>query len=235
VNETVARVCAILPALDEAESLPGLLADRPPDVDVIVVDNGSTDATAELARSGGAAVVAEPRRGFGAACWTGVRAARGYEVVVFLDADGSLAWADLPRVVDPVLAGTADLVLGARVAGRRQAGAMPWHAVIANALLGRLCGRLAGVPLHDIGPYRAIRTDTLLALGMRDRSYGWPLEMILRAGRAGLRIIEVPVGYRVRSGGRSKVSGRAWPTVKTGGKMAWVLVRHAATLRRGSR
>lgn len=225
------RVCAILPALDEQEALPGVLAARPPGIDVVVVDNGSTDATAEVARAGGATVVTEPQRGFGAACWAGVRAARDYEVLVFLDADGSLSWEDLPRVVDPVLSGAADLVLGARVARRREPGAMPWHAVIANALLGRLCGRLAGVSLHDIGPYRAIRADRLLGLGMRDRSYGWPLEMILRAGRSGLRVREVPVAYRVRSGGRSKVSGRAWPTVKTGARMAWVLIRHATTLR----
>lgn len=233
MTETRHQVCAILPALNEAEALPGVLAARPPGLAVIVVDNGSTDDTAEVARRGGATVVHEPRRGFGSACLAGLRAADNYDVVVYLDADGSLSWEDFDRVSAPVIDGVADLMLGARTKATREPGSMPWHAVIANALLGRLCGRLAGRRLHDIGPYRAIRRDTLLALGMRDRSYGWPLEMILRASRSGLRVEEVPVTYRVRAGGRSKVSGRPWPTIKTGAKMTWVLLRHAATLRRG--
>jgi glycosyltransferase involved in cell wall biosynthesis len=227
----VNRVCAILPALNEADALHEVLASRPSGLRVIVVDNGSTDATAEVARAGGAEVVTEPRRGFGAACWRGVQAAQGAEVVVFLDADGSLSWHDLDRVVGPVLDGRADLVLGDRARRRRTPGAMPWHAIVANRVLAALCGLLAGSRLHDLGPYRAIRRDVLLELGVRDRTYGWPLEMMLRAARSGLRIAEVPVAYGPRLGGRSKVSGRLWPTVRTGAKMAWVLVRHAATVR----
>lgn len=182
------RVCAILPALDEAEAHPGVLAARPPGLAVIVADNGSTDDTAEVARHGGARLVHEPRRGFGSACLAGLRAAEEYDVVVYLDADRSLAWEDFDRVSALVIDGSADLVLGARRKATREPGSMPWHAAVANALLGRLCGRLAGRRLHDIGPYRAIRRDSLLALGMRDRGYGWPLEMILRAGRSGLLI-----------------------------------------------
>lgn len=227
------KVCAILPALNESEALSSVLAARPQGLAVIVVDNGSTDATAAVARQGGAIVVNEQRRGFGSACLAGLHAADGYDVLVYLDADGSLSWEDFDRVSAPVISGAADLVLGARTKAGREPGSMPWHALIANSLLGRLCGRLAGRRLHDIGPYRAIRRDTLLGLGMRDRSYGWPLEMVLRAGRSGLCIEEVAVTYRVRGGGRSKVSGRPWPTVKTGAKMTWVLLRHAATLRRG--
>ncbi len=229
------RVWAILPALDEAEALPHVLADRPSGIGVLVVDNGSADNTAEVARGFGVGVVVEERRGFGWACWRGAQAATGAEVLVFLDADGSLDWDDLPAVAGPVLAGDADLVVGHRCRQRREPRSMPWHAVLANGVLAGLCGALAGTRLHDIGPYRAIRREVLLDLGMRDRTYGWPLEMVLRAGRRGLRILEVPVAYRHRAAGRSKVTGRPWATVKTAAKMGWVLLRHAATTRRGRR
>ncbi len=221
-------VCVVMPALNEADALPAALAGRPRGVRVVVVDNGSTDGTAMVARRLGAEVVAEPRRGFGAACLRGVHAAEGSDVVVFMDGDASLDWADLDAVTAPVLSGAADLVLGRRVRQRRAPGSMPWHVIVANAALGRLCGRLAGTPLHDVGPYRAIRRDALLALELRDRTYGWPLEMVLRAARAGLRVREVPVAYRVRVG-TSKVTGRPWPTVKTFARMVVVLTRHAAT------
>jgi glycosyltransferase involved in cell wall biosynthesis len=226
----LARVCAVLPALDEADALPAALAGRPEGLRVLVVDNGSTDGTAGVAEALGAEVVAEPRRGFGSACWRGTLAAEGADVVVFLDADGTLDWDDLPAVAGPVLAGTADLVLGHRRADLREAGAMTRHVAIANRVLGRLCGPLAGVRLHDIGPYRAIRLRALLDLGVRDRTYGWPLEMVVRAGRAGLRVVEVPVAYRVRVG-TSKVTGRLWPTVRATVRMAAVLLRTALELR----
>jgi glycosyltransferase involved in cell wall biosynthesis len=199
------RVTVILPALNEAVALPTALASFPPGVELLVVDNGSTDETAAVALAHGARVVREPRRGFGAACWAGVQAARGV-VVVFADADGSFDGADLPAVAGPVLAGEADLVVGSRMA-RRAPGAMSALAVLENRLLGLTCRLLFGVHLSDLGPFRAIRRDRLLALGMTDRGSGWPLEMIGRAGAVGLRVVEVPVRYRSRAGGRSKVSG----------------------------
>lgn len=226
--DRLARVCAVLPALDEADALPAALAGRPAGLRVLVVDNGSTDGTAEVAAALGAEVVTEPRRGFGAACWRGALAAEGAEVLAFLDADGTLDWDDLPAVAGPVLDGRADLVLGRRRADLRSPGAMPAHVAAANAVLARLCGVLAGVRVGDVGPYRAVRRDGLLDLGLRDRTYGWPLEMVLRAGRAGWRVAEVPVRYRVRAG-TSKVTGRPWPTVKATARMTRVLLRHAVT------
>jgi len=200
-------VTVVLPALDEAAALPAALASFPPGVDLLVVDNGSSDGTAAVAATAGARVVTEPRRGFGAACWAGVQASPGAEVVAFADADGSFDGADLARVAGPVLDGQADLVVGSRTIGARQPGAMTVFAVVANRTLGLACRLLFGVPLSDLGPFRAIRRDTLVALGVRDRGQGWPLEMIGRAGQAGLRVVEVPVRYRPRAGGASKVSG----------------------------
>jgi glycosyltransferase involved in cell wall biosynthesis len=218
----LSRVTVILPALNEAAALPTALASFPPQVGLLVVDNGSTDRTAEVAAEHGAQVVGEPRRGFGAACWAGVQAAPG-EVLVFADADGSFDGADLPAVAGPVLAGRADLVVGSRIA-RREPGAMSALAVVENRLLGLACRLLFRVPLTDLGPFRAIRRDVLLALGMTDRGSGWPLEMIGLAGRAGLRVVEVPVRYRARAGGRSKVSGSMRGTVRAVAAMAAVVV-----------
>jgi glycosyltransferase involved in cell wall biosynthesis len=218
-------VTVVLPALDEAEALPAALASFPAGVDLLVVDNGSRDATASVAAAAGARVVAEPRRGFGAACWAGVLASPGAEVLAFADADGSFDGADLARVAGPVLGGRADLVIGSRVTGAREAGAMPAFAVAANRAIGVSCRLLFGVPLSDLGPFRAIRRDTLLALGVRDRGQGWPLEMIGRAGRAGLRVVEVPVRYRPRAGGASKVSGSLRGSVRAAAAMAAVTCR----------
>jgi glycosyltransferase involved in cell wall biosynthesis len=216
----LSRVTVILPALNEAAALPSALASFPPQVGLLVVDNGSTDQTAAVAAAYGAQVVREPRRGFGAACWAGVQAASG-EVLVFADADGSFDGADLPAVAGPVLRGEADLVVGSRMA-RRAPGAMSALAVLENRLLGLACRLLFGVPLTDLGPFRAIRRDVLLALGVTDRGSGWPLEMVGRAGRLGLRVVEVPVRYRPRAGGRSKVSGSVGGTVRAVTAMAAV-------------
>jgi glycosyltransferase involved in cell wall biosynthesis len=218
----LSRVTVILPALNEAAALPTALASFPPEAGLLVVDNGSVDQTAEVAAAHGATVVHEPRRGFGAACWAGVEAAPG-EMLVFADADGSFDGADLPAVAGPVLAGEADLVVGSRIANR-EPGAMSALAVLENRMLALACRVLFGAPLSDLGPFRAIRRDRLLALGMTDRGSGWPLEMIGRAARAGLRIAEVPVHYRPRAGGRSKVSGSVGGTVRAAAAMAAVTV-----------
>jgi hypothetical protein len=178
-----------------------------------------------VAAAAGARVVAEPRRGFGAACWAGVQASPEAEVLAFADADGSFDGADLIAVAAPVLRGQADLVIGSRTAGAREAGAMPAYAVAANRAIGLACRLLFGVPLSDLGPFRAIRRDTLLALGVRDRGQGWPLEMIGRAGRAGLRVIEVPVRYRPRAGGASKVTGSLRGSLRAAAAMTAVTWR----------
>jgi glycosyltransferase involved in cell wall biosynthesis len=218
----LSHVTVILPALNEAAALPTALASFPPEAGLLVVDNGSTDQTAAVAAAHGATVVHEPRRGFGAACWAGVEAASG-EVLVFADADGSFDGAELPMLAGPVLAGEADLVVGSRMANR-EPGAMSALAVLENRMLALACRVLFGVPVTDLGPFRAIRRDRLLALGMTDRGSGWPLEMLGRAARAGLRVAEVPVRYRCRAGGRSKVSGSVRGTVRAAAAMAAVTV-----------
>jgi glycosyltransferase involved in cell wall biosynthesis len=218
-------VTVVLPALDEAAALPAALASFPAGIDLLVVDNGSSDGTAAVAAAAGARVVTEPRRGFGAACWAGVQASPRAEVVAFADADGSFDGADLLAVAAPVLGGQADLVVGSRTTGRREPGAMTAFAVAANRLLGLACRLLFGVPLSDLGPFRAIRRDTLLVLGIRDRGQGWPLEMIGRAGQAGLRVVEIPVSYRPRAGGASKVSGSLRGSLRAAVAMAGVTCR----------
>ena len=199
----------ILPVLDEAAAIPTVLGALPAGYRAIVVDNGSTDGSDAIAAGLGAVVVAEPRRGFGAACFAGLTAATS-AVVCFMDCDGSLDPAELDRVSAPVVAGSADLVLGARNA---EPGAWPLHARVANRALGLMVRRRTG-KLTDIGPMRAARREALLGLGLRDRRFGWPLEMVLRAADAGWRITETPVSYRGREG-RSKVTGTARGTMRT--------------------
>ncbi len=204
----VMNVTLIIPALNEAECIGPLLAELPPGMvqQVIVVDNGSTDDTAGAARCSGAQVVTEARRGYGYACAAGVAAASG-DVLAFMDADGSFIATELVRLLAPIRAGTADLALGTRMLGGMVAGAMPPHQLWGNRLVARLMHALYGLQLTDLGPFRAIRRETLAALHMRDRTYGWPVEMIVKAARRGARITEVPVSYRPRMAGRSKVGG----------------------------
>ncbi len=201
----------VLPVLDEREALPGVLGAFPPGFRAIVADNGSTDGSGDVARSLGATVVVEERRGFGAACFAGLIAATA-DVVCFMDCDGSMDPADLPKVADPVVAGSADLVLGARRLVTR--GSMPAHAQVANKVLAFELRRRTGHPLTDLGPMRAARRQALLDLGIEDRRFGWPLEMVLRAAREGWRIEEVQVPYAPREG-RSKITGTVRGTIRT--------------------
>ena len=203
-------VDVVLPVLDEAEALPWVLERMPDGYRPIVADNGSTDGSARIAAELGALVVTEDRRGFGAACFAGLQAASA-PVVCFMDCDGSLDPLELPRIAAPVLAGGADLVLGARVADR---GAWPLHARAANTVLARQVRSRTGLALTDLGPMRAAPRQALLDLGIRDRRFGWPLEMVLRAHAAGWRIEEDRVRYRPRAG-RSKVTGTVRGTLRT--------------------
>jgi glycosyltransferase involved in cell wall biosynthesis len=205
-------VQVVLPVLNEAEALPWVLGRMPVGYEALVVDNGSTDGSGDIARRAGAAVVHEPRPGFGSACFAGLAAASS-ELVCFMDCDGSLDPRDLERVVGAVGSDRADLVLGVRDAERT---AWPFHLRAANRALCLELGRRTGVHLSDLGPMRAARRAELLDLGIVDRRFGWPLEMVLRAAKAGWRVAEVPVTYRRRVG-RSKVTG----TLRGSLRAAW--------------
>jgi glycosyltransferase involved in cell wall biosynthesis len=225
------KTAAILPARNEEIPLPGVLAEIPAEVVdlVVVVDNGSADGTASVARQAGAVVVAEPRAGYGFACAAGVRVAAGQDVemLVFLDADGSFDPAQIPDLLAPVRSGQADLVLGSRRAGGMERGAMPPHARFGNGLVALLMRLLYGLQVTDLGPYRAIRADLLAQLAMREMTYGWPTEMMVKAARRGARVVEVPVRYRVRRGGRSKVSGTLRGTILATYYILFVTLRYA--------
>jgi glycosyltransferase involved in cell wall biosynthesis len=208
----------ILPALDEASAIGWVLDRMPAGYRPIVVDNGSTDATASIARAAGAHVVSEPIRGFGAACWAGLRAATD-EIVCFMDCDASLDPVALPLLVGMLERGDADLVIGERIARR---GSWPAHARVANRILAAEVRRRTKLTLTDLGPMRAARRQALLELGLRDRRSGWPLEMVLRAAHAGWTIVDVPVAYHERAG-RSKVTGTVRGTLRAVSDMGRLL------------
>lgn len=215
------EVDVVLPCLDEAAALPGVLAGLPPGYRAILVDNGSADDSPGVAAGLGAKVVHEPRRGYGAAVHTGLEAATA-PIVCFADADGSLDLADLPPLVAAVEAGT-DLAVGRRVPVRR--GVWPWHAKAGNAVLSLLL-RSRGLPVRDIAPLRAARRDQLLALGVADRAFGYPLELLVKARRAGWRVREFDVAYSERAKGtKSKVSGSVRGTLRAVRDFGRVLAR----------
>jgi glycosyltransferase involved in cell wall biosynthesis len=208
----------ILPALDEERAIGWVLGRIPPGFRPIVVDNGSSDATTAIAAQWGALVVHEPRRGFGSACWAGLEAATD-EVVCFMDCDASLDPGHLPALYEVMRRGDADLVIGERIARR---GTWPWHARVANKVLAAEVRRRCGLSLRDLGPMRVARREDLIGLGLRDRRSGWPLEMVLRAARAGWQVQGVPVAYHERAG-RSKVTGTVRGTVRAVHDMSTIL------------
>ena len=224
---SAARIVVVIPALDEEQAIGDVVRGVPPVVhEVVVVDNGSRDRTAEVARAAGATVVAEPRRGYGQACLTGIAAAGDADVVVFLDGDRSDEPGQLTEIVAPILEGRADLVIGSRSLGRRARGAQPWHAILGTRLCVELMNLLTGARATDLGPFRAISAEALRRLDMRDRNYGWTVEMQVKAARAGLRVVEVPVDYRPRVG-KSKVSGTVRGTFGAGTKIIATILRYA--------
>ena len=226
----MSNISVIIPALDEEEPIAGVvrecLATGLPD-EVIVVDNGSTDRTSERAHEAGARVVTAPR-GYGRACAAGVRAlSPECDIVVFLDGDGSDVPAFMNQLVEPVACGTHDFVIGSRTRGQREAGSMNLQQIFAGRLAGLILRLLYGVSYTDMSPFRAIRRDILERLDMREQTYGWNLEMQMKAARDGLRVLEIPVNHRRRTGGKSKVSGTFRGTFVAGARIAATLVRVA--------
>lgn len=226
-----ARISAVVPALDEALSISSVvegLRAQPllASGEVIVVDNGSTDCTAEIAFRAGARVVREDRRGYGYACLAGVLAAEDAEVIVLLDGDAADDPDDLPRVLEPLLSGEADLVVGSRALGTRDRGSMTWQQVFGNHLASFMMRAIYGVRVTDVGPFRTIRRRALLALDMREMTYGWPSEMIVKAARAGYRYREVPVSYRRRVG-VSKVGDTIVSSLKVGWYIISTILRYS--------
>lgn len=227
------RVSVIIPTRNEAQAIGRVLGDLPSNLvtEVIVVDNNSTDGTPDLARSLGARVIQEPRRGYGRACLTGLANTEYPDTVVFLDGDYSDRPSELPIILAPIVEGRADITIGSRFGGKASQGALPWHQSLGNRLAARLIRFLYGVNVSDLGPFRAARADTLRTLALEEATYGWAVEMILKGALAGFRIVEVPVSYYPRIG-KSKISGTLMGTLGAAWFILSLIVRYYFRRRR---
>jgi rSAM/selenodomain-associated transferase 1 len=232
-HATLSDVSIVIPCLNEEEPIAEVVREVLAQGvgEVIVVDNGSTDRTAELAAAAGARVVSQPVRGYGRACASGVAAANG-DIICFMDGDGSDVPDFIAEVVGPIADGTADFVMGSRIRGKREPGSMTPQQVLAGKLAGALLRATYGVRFTDMSPLRAMRADRLAALGMREETYGWNLEMQMRVAAGGLRCLEIPVDHRCRRGGESKVSGNLVAGMKAGCKITTTFLRLALALRK---
>jgi glycosyltransferase involved in cell wall biosynthesis len=221
-------VSVVIPALNEEETIVGVLDGIPGTIvdQVIVVDNGSTDATARLAQAHGALVVREDRRGYGAACYAGFQTTSA-EVVVFMDGDGADNPTQIADLAAPILVDEADLVIGSRTRGEVERGALLLHARFGNWLAALLMRALYGLRVTDLGPFRAIRRSVLAELDMQEMTYGWPTEMMVKAAKNGYRVMEIPVDYRRRAGGRSKISGTIRGTALAAYYILGTTIKHA--------
>lgn len=230
------RVVVVIPTLNEEQSIGDVVRSIPRDLvsRIIVADGGSRDATAARAQAAGADVM-DAGRGYGRACLGGTLAAEDADIVVFMDGDGADDPRAIARLVDPIRLGPYDFVIGSRARGERESGSISWHQLAAGWLAGLGMGLLYGVRYTDMCAFRAIRRDALLALGMRELTYGWNIEMQMRAARAGLRILEIPVDYHRRSGGTSKVAGSLSGTIRAGARIIATFVRVAIEARRHPR
>ena len=229
-GDSQAKISVIVAALNEESAIAKVIEAVPRDLadEIIVVDNGSTDRTAEVARVAGARVVSEPTPGYGRAFRAGLRSlSPNCEIVVFLDGDGSDCPEMMDRLVKPIIDGKSDFVIGSRTRGHREPGSMNFHQVLAGYMIGLILRILYGVYSTDMGPFRAIRRKTLDGLCLREETYGWPLEMQMRAARARVRTMEVPVDYRRRAGGRSKIAGSLRGSVRAASRILITLAKIA--------
>jgi glycosyltransferase involved in cell wall biosynthesis len=227
-------VAVVIPTLNEVEAIAGVIAEIPRTIaaEIIVADSASSDGTPTAALAAGARVVSETARGYGRACAAGAAAASaGCDIIVFMDGDGSDRADLIGRLVAPIRAGTQDFVIGSRLRGGHEAGSLAWHQIVAGRLLGAAIGALTGVRYSDMCAFRAIRRDALARLALREMTYGWNIEMQMQAARAGLRILEIPLPYRRRAGGRSKVAGSWSGTLRAGWRILRTFVRVALSPR----
>jgi glycosyltransferase involved in cell wall biosynthesis len=225
----MSNIAVVIPALNEAGNIGRLVAEVLETIpaQVVVVDNNSTDATAQEACAAGAQVLSEPRRGYGYACAAGVAAVQGADIVAFLDGDYSFMPADLPVLLRPILDNKADLVLGSRWLGYIEPGSMPFQQRAGNWLVARLMNLLYGLALTDLAPYRAIRRPLLTELDMQEMTYGWPTEMMVKAAKRGAQLVEVPVSFHRRQAGSSKISGTLRGTVLAAWYILGITLRYA--------